>query len=200
LLKSAFEKMKISEGEQMEDTVIQRAQLGDQQAFQQLIEAYNAIAWRTARVLLSEQVAVEDVIQEVWLDVWRGLSRFQRGRPFRPWLLTIVANRCHMVTRHRQEPTQAFDSAEGEPALYADDVLEHILRLEEDVELQLALEIVSAEQRRVLELRFFADLDLSEIALITNVPLGTVKSRLHRALASLRLHLGSTEKACKETN
>jgi len=56
----------------MEDTIIQRAQMGDQLAFQQLIEAYNAIAWRTVQVLLPDRMAAEDVMQEVWLDVWRG--------------------------------------------------------------------------------------------------------------------------------
>ena len=183
-----------------EDTIIQRTQMGDQLAFQQLIEIYNAIAWRTAQVLLFDRAVVEDVMQEVWLDVWRGLPRFQRGRSFRPWLLTIVANRCRMITRRRKAALQPLDSDEAEQLLSVDDVLEHVLRLEEDVELQLALEIVSAEQRRVLELRFFADLDLNEIALITNTPLGTVKSRLHRALASLRRQLRSTEEACKGTN
>ena len=180
----------------MEDTIIQLAQTGDQEAFQQLIETYNG----TAQVLLPDQMAVEDVMQEVWLDVWRGLSRFQKGRSFRPWLLTIVANRCRMTMRRRKGPLQTLDTAEAEQILSVDDVLEHVLRLEEDVELQIALETVSAEQRRVLELRFFADLNLNEIALITNTPLGTVKSRLHRALNSLRLRLRSTEEAYKETN
>jgi RNA polymerase sigma-70 factor, ECF subfamily len=117
----------------MEDTIIQLAQMGDQEAFQQLIETYNAIAWRTAQVLLPDQSVVEDVMQEVWLDVWRGLSRFQRGRSFRPWLLTIVANRCRMTMRRRQGPLQAIDTAEVEQILSVDDVLEYVLRLEEDV-------------------------------------------------------------------
>ena len=52
----------------MDDAIIQHAQMGDQLAFQQLIEAYNAIAWRTVQVLLPDRAAVEDVMQEVWLD------------------------------------------------------------------------------------------------------------------------------------
>jgi RNA polymerase sigma factor (sigma-70 family) len=184
----------------MEDSIILHAQLGDQSAFQQLIEAHNAIAWRTAQVLLPGRAAVEDVMQEVWLDVWRGLPRFEQGRPFRPWLLTIVANRCRMTTSRRQRSIQPLDTAEAMQLLSVDDVLEHVLRLEEDIELQCALEAVSAEQRQVLELRFFVDLDLNEIALITGTPLGTVKSRLHRALNSLRKQLESSKEAYKETN
>ena len=184
----------------MDESIIQRAQLGDQLAFQQLIGEYHAIAWRTARVLLPDRAAIEDVMQEVWLDVWRGLPRFQRERQLRPWLLTIVANRCRMLLRRHRLPTLALDDIEMEQIVAVDDVLEHILRLEADGELQLALETLSAEQRCVLELRFFADLDLSEIALITNVPLGTVKSRLHRALHNLRIHLRPVADACKETH
>jgi len=95
----------------MEDNIIQRAQMGDQVAFQQLIETYNTIAWRTAQVMLPDRATVEDVIQEVWLDVWRGLPRFQQDRQFRPWLLTIVANRCRMATRRRKVPTMRLNIA-----------------------------------------------------------------------------------------
>jgi DNA-directed RNA polymerase specialized sigma24 family protein len=67
----------------MEDMIIHQAQLGDQLAFQQLLLAYHALAWRTARVLLPDRTSAEDVLQEVWLDVWRGLPRFM-------WLLLGV--------------------------------------------------------------------------------------------------------------
>jgi RNA polymerase sigma-70 factor, ECF subfamily len=182
----------------MEDSTVFRAQMGNQVAFQQLIETYNTIAWRTARVLLPDRATVEDVMQEVWLDVWRGLPRFQPDRQFRPWLLTIVANRCRMATRSRKVSTMTLDIASAELLVHTDDVLEHILHLEEDAELQLALATLSVEQQRVLQLRFFADLDLGEIALITSTPLGTVKSRLHRGLNSLRIYLQSVTEACKE--
>ncbi|HLI70585.1 MAG TPA: RNA polymerase sigma factor [Ktedonobacteraceae bacterium] len=184
----------------MEEQTIHQAQMGDQLAFQRLIEAYHTIAWRTARVFLPDAATAEDVLQEAWLDVWRSLPRFQRGREFRPWLLTIVANRCRVVLRRRKLPTLALDGSGLEQAMQADDVLEQILHLENDIELQLALEMLSAEQQRVLELRFFAGLDLAEIAQITNAPLGTVKSRLHRALASLRTHLQPVGESHKETN
>lgn len=184
----------------MEDSTIQRAQVGDQLAFQQLIEAHHLIVWRTVQVLLPDQADVEDVMQEVWLDVWRGLAHFQPGRPFRPWLLTIAANRCHMLTRRRRGVTQTLDTPEAEQLLAIDNVLEDLLRLEKDVELHLALKSVPVEQLQVLELRFFADLDLNEIALIMGIPLGTVKSRLHRALNVLRKQLTSTQTAYKEVN
>lgn len=184
----------------MEDSTIQRAQMGDQLAFQQLIEVYQLIVWRTVQVLLPDQADVEDVMQEVWLDVWRGLPNFQPERPLRPWLLTIAANRCHMLTRRRRGPTQALDTPEAEQLLAIDNVLEDVLRLEKDLELHVALKSLPIEQRQILELRFFADLDLNEIALIMGIPLGTVKSRLHRALNYLRKQLSSMQEAYKEIN
>lgn len=135
--------------------------------------------------------AAEDAAQDAWLDVWRGLSRFERGRPLRPWLLTVVANRCRMAARGR--PPAGISSPLGSPEAEAlVDPASHDSPpdghwLDED--LAAALKALPVEQERVLALRFFADLELSEIATVTNVPLGTVKSRLHRALDTLRARL-----------
>ena len=176
----------------MEETIIHLAQKGDQRAFQQLVDIYHDVAWRTARVLLSERTTAEDALQDAWVDAWRGLPRFQTGRPFRPWLLTIIANRCRMIARRRNVPTIPLDSAEIDGLLNVDDVLKHVLHQERGAELQAALTTLPSEQQRVLALRFFAGLELNEIALATATPVGTVKSRLHRALNTLRTHVQVT--------
>ncbi len=177
----------------MEDDIIQRAQRGDQRAFQQLVEGYSDLAWRTARVLLAERAAAEDAVQEAWLDTWRGLPRFQLARPFRPWFLTLVANRCHMAARRHNVATTPLDDVDANELAGADDIHKHLLAVETGTEVRAMLATLSIEQQRVLELRFFADLDLEEIALVTGTPLGTVKSRLHRALGSLRAQLQVTQ-------
>ncbi len=174
----------------MENDLIQRAQQDDQQAFQQLVELYGQLVWRTAYALLADRSQVEDAVQEAWLDVWRGLKNYQHTRPFRPWLLTTVANRCRKVMRKHVVPQLPLENG----AMLADayDAEAHVLRQEADVELLTALAILSPEQRRILELHFFAGLVLSEIALVTDTLLGTVKSRLQRALDALRMHLRQT--------
>src|SRR5579859_1607414 len=96
----------------MEDMIIHHAQIGDQRAFQQLVETYNSVAWRTACVLLSNRAAAEDVMQEAWIDAWRGLPHFQHGRPFRPWLIALVVNRCRMAGRRLNLPTVALDEVD----------------------------------------------------------------------------------------
>lgn len=110
------------------------------------------------------------------------MPRFQHGRPLRPWLLTILANRCRMGLRKRQLPQLSLDE-ESEPTAAADPIF--VVADSREYLIQL-LSGLPPEQKRVLELRYFADLELAEIAHVTGWPLGTVKSRLHRALASLR--------------
>ncbi len=175
----------------MEDALIRRAQAGEQSAFRALVEQYTPVAWRVARALLAERGAAEDTLQEAWLDAWRGLPQLDPARPFRPWLLTIVANRCRMQARRRSLPTRTLDDelAERLPAL---DDLSALGESGDDEALYNALATLSAERRRLLALRYQAELELAEIAQVCDLPLGTVKSRLSRTLAELRARLGVT--------
>ena len=173
----------------MEEALIRRAQLGDTAAFRQLVEAHTALAWRTARALLPTRAAAEDALQESWVDVWRGLASFRPDRPFRPWLLAVVANRCRMSARRHTLATVPLPPGESSVFAGPDEAANTALRDEADAELRAALARLPEDQRRVLELRYFVELDLSEISAVTDVPLGTVKSRLHRALGALRAAL-----------
>jgi RNA polymerase sigma-70 factor (ECF subfamily) len=176
-----------------EDDLIRRARQGDQDAFRQLVEIYGMLTERTARVLLSDRSDAEDAVQEAWLDAWRGLAGFELGRPFRPWLLTVVGNRCRMVARRRKLTSVPFDDVLYDridaPTQLQANPFGSIEAYYED--LQEAVESLDGEHRRLLALRFYADLQLDEIAELLNVPLGTVKSRLHRTLQTLRLRLQS---------
>ncbi len=177
----------------MEEAPIARAQAGDEAALRQAMEFYAPLVWRTALVLLADRAAAEDAVQEAWIDVWKGLPRFQVGRPFRPWLLAIVANRCRMTARRHVLPMVSLDEEDADEISGDDDVLEAAVREESHAELAAVLEQLPEDQRRILQLRYFADLELAEIALVLGVPLGTVKSRLHRALAALRRLLAASE-------
>jgi len=166
--------------------IIRRAQRGDQQAFQVLLETYHTVALRTANVFVADRTMAEDIVQEAWLDVWKALPRFQRERPFRPWLLTIVANRCRKVLRQKGPLTVSIDISEIEMLIDPDDMELHISQMEQAQRLRHLLAQLPAEQQHILQLRYFAQLELAEIALIIEVPLGTVKSRLHRSQQALR--------------
>src|SRR5467141_1386264 len=77
-----------------EDDLIQRAACGDQEAFRQLWEAHHAVAMAAALRLCHHRSLAEDITQGTFLLAWRGLPRFQRGSPFRPWLMRILYRRA----------------------------------------------------------------------------------------------------------
>jgi RNA polymerase sigma factor (sigma-70 family) len=186
----------------MEENLIRRAQAGDQAAFRTLVEGYLPVAWRICRILLADRGMAEDALQEAWIDVWTALPRVDGARPLRPWLLTVVANRCRMAARRRGIPTVPLD-ADLVERLHGVDSVAHELELRDRYQtevtlyaaLQAALSTLSRDQRQLLGLRYQAELELGEIALVIGVPIGTVKSRLHRTLAALRAQLTSSQPA-----
>jgi RNA polymerase sigma-70 factor (ECF subfamily) len=167
--------------------LVERARRGDRAAFRGLYEAHAATARRVARALLADPAAAEDAAQDAWVDAWRGLPRFLPGRPFRPWLVALVANRCRMTARRRA--VDRLDPGAAERLADRADVAAQATAGLVDPLLVAALAALPPAQRRVLELRVLADLDLAEIAAATGRPVGTVKSRLHRAVAALRIAL-----------
>ncbi len=173
----------------MENDLIRRIQAGDQNAFGELIELYTALAGRVTRVLISDRFLAEDALQEAWLDVWRNLTSFQPERPFRPWLLTIVANRCRKNARRVKASHISLDASFVEELKDTTDLEARVLQAADFAEVTTALAELKIEQQQVLALRFFAELELEEIAALMKTPLGTVKSRLHRALCTLRTQL-----------
>ena len=178
----------------MDEYDILRAQAGDTDAFRALVDRFTPVAWQVACILMSDRGHAEDALQEAWLDVWRGLPGFDPARPFRPWLLAIVANRCRMRARRRGLPEMTLDDAlcealpdhQGEALPLAD----HMNDALED-----ALAGLPPDSRQLLALRFQAELDLAEIATYCSLPLSTVKSRLYRILAVLRKQLTRRESA-----
>jgi RNA polymerase sigma-70 factor (ECF subfamily) len=135
----------------------------------------------------------EEITQGAFLLAWRGLARFQAGSPFRPWLMRIlyrhaldVMEKQHFYLRPvllNDIPEEPFD-ADGLPEQV--DLQEQVARRDE---VRQALEQLGAEQRRVIALRYGADLTEADIAQVLGWPVGTVKSRLNRARERLRVLL-----------
>jgi RNA polymerase sigma-70 factor (ECF subfamily) len=175
--------------------LIRSAQAADQEAFRALVERYRLPVLRTARILLADSVIAEDVAQEAWVNAWRALSQFDLKRPFRPWILRIVANCCRMELRRRHGADATLDLVEPELLSDQSDLLADVVRQEEYAALDDAISSLPPGQRQIVALRYRADLDLGEIALVTGLPLGTVKSRLSRALAAIRERVRSANLA-----
>ena len=170
----------------MDEDFIELARRGDSEAFHQIIISYHPLIWRMARTLLNNPAMAEDACQEIWIDAWRGLPSFTAGHAFRPWLLTIAAHRCHKLLRQRYQSQESFAATLMPDIADPATPLADIFHSETRQELYRAITLLPCEQQQVITLRYFADLDLAEIAAVLNVPIGTVKSRMHRAMVTLR--------------
>ncbi len=174
------------------------ARTGDSEAYEELVRRYQQVSFRTAFLIVRSAVDAEDATQEAFVKAYRALARFRAGAPFRPWILTIVANearnrRRSAARRHELAPFPAW-SAEGasatseprDPAASPEEVAERHER--RDV-LLAAMRGLSEDDREVIAYRWFLDLSEAEMADVMGIPRGTVKSRLSRAMSRLRAQL-----------
>lgn len=124
----------------------------------------------------------EDLAQEIWLAIFRGLPSLLDTSKFRPWAFRIARDRIYRDFRKRKLPVQSFDEIEPED-LGEIEPPESTIDLEE---LHLCLGTLSPEHRETLVLRYFEDMDYEEIARVMGSTLGTVRSRIHYAKRALR--------------
>lgn len=175
-----------------EDDLIQEAACGSQEAFRQLWESHHGVAMAAALRLCHHRMMAEEITQGAFLRAWRGLPRFQAGSPFRPWLMRILYRHALDVMekqRAYQQPLSWEELSQAQDQSVAcghGDMQEEVARREE---VRQALAKLKPDQRRVVALRYGADLTELEIAHVLGWPVGTVKSRLNRARERLRKQL-----------
>jgi RNA polymerase sigma-70 factor (ECF subfamily) len=162
-----------------ERRLVRDAQQGSAEAFEELFRLHWASAYRAAWLVVHDAAAAEDIAQESFLGAVRALDRFDRSRPFGPWLHRIVVNRAIDAARARAlrreaHPAAAEEMAAAEPPSS---------RLSD--ELTLALGELVPDQRAVIALRYLLEYTPGEIAALLELPRGTVNSRLRRALDRL---------------
>lgn len=173
---------------------------GDESAFARVYDRYSPILLGLMLRILRSRAEAEDVLQEVFLQVWQRAHSFdaERGRAF-TWLVTLARSRAidrlrSVGSRERAAQRSAEDAPpESEPVEWAD---EAAVRAERAEAVQAALAELPEEQRQVLVLAYLEGMSQSEIAAAKNQPLGTVKTRTRSALRklseSLRVRLGQS--------
>ncbi len=167
-----------------------RAQRGDLHAFNELVLEYESLVYNVCYRILGQQQAAEDAAQDAFVSAWRNIGSF-RGETFRPWLLRIAANLCRDELRRRgRRPSSSLDFAleSGVPEPPDRDLPpeEVTLNAELRTRLQSALDQLPEEQRTAVVLCDVEGLDYTEIAVVMNTSLGTVKSRIARGRLKLR--------------
>ena len=166
-----------------DSALIDRLRAGDQSAMADLYDRYSGVVYGVALRVLANATAAEDVVQEVFLQLWRNPQAFDatRGR-LAPWLAVIARNRAidHLRRRPSEEDIDVLPISTG-------------IDLEGAAAQKLAVDKVRGalaqlpqEQRKTLEMAFFEGMTHSEIAGKTGEPLGTVKTRIRTGLLALR--------------
>lgn len=168
-----------------ERVLLLRCQAGDQAALEELVGIYSPRLRYYLRKLLREVDRTEDVLQDVWLQVLRGLPKLADPGAFPAWLYRIARNRACRAFRERRplRPLEEMDLVEET----GDDI-----RLEDADYIHAALDELAPEHREVLVLRFLESMTYENIARVTGCPVGTVRSRIHYAKRALRCALERT--------
>jgi RNA polymerase sigma factor (sigma-70 family) len=177
------------EGRPLDDAqLVEAAQRGDVDAYEELMQRHQTLAYRVAYLITHESADAEDAVQEAFVKAFYALGRFRSGAAFRPWLLRIVSNEARNKRRSAGRRAGLALRASGErPSGDAAPSPEVVaLAGERRAELLDALNRLGEADRLVISYRYFLEMSELEMAEVLGVARGTVKSRLSRALVKLR--------------
>jgi RNA polymerase sigma-70 factor, ECF subfamily len=172
-----------SKGVAIDATLVSAIRSGDEQAMAQLYERYSSIVYSVALRVLGDTGAAEDILQEVFMQLWRSPDAFDASRGSLPgWLAVITRNRAIDSLRKRRPETDITDIVVSiEPDLASKAEWSRVLE-----KIRSVLGGMSAPQRSALEMAFFDGLTHTEIAEKTGEALGTIKTRIRAGLVTLR--------------
>jgi RNA polymerase sigma-70 factor (ECF subfamily) len=178
--------------ERDEGELVARAQRGEVDAYEELVQRHADIAFRTACLIAGNAADAEEAAQDAFLKAHAALGRFRTGSPWRPWLLRIVANEARNRRRAagRRGRAEARAAHDARAAAISGSSEAAVLLAERDGTLRAALATLEARDREAIYLRYFLDLSEAEMAAALGCRPGTVKSRLARALERLRSRVG----------
>ena len=168
---------------------------GDRRSFEELYDRFSGVLFSTAYRVLNNQEAAEDVLQDVFIQIWEKAPLYDpsRGKPM-TWAITLTRNKAIDRLRSTQRRTRLQDAMqrESETAEQFDDRSSFDSASTGDTNklVREAIQTLSKEQREAIELAFFSSLTQMEIAERLNEPLGTVKARIRRGMMRLRDLLG----------
>jgi RNA polymerase sigma factor (sigma-70 family) len=171
-----------------QDAAILELQRGDLAGLAVLVKLHQLKALRTAYGILGDRAAAEDVVADAFLRVVDGIAAFRPERPFEPWFYRIVVNLSIDYRRKARRSETRSEMPSQRSAASADlDARELRILVAQKIE-----DLPRAE-RAALVLRYYLDMDEASMATVLDCPVGTVKSRLHRARERLRVSLSDAE-------
>jgi RNA polymerase sigma-70 factor, ECF subfamily len=166
-----------------------RCQVGDRTALEELIARLHPRLRGFLQKLLAGPGDVDDVAQDVWLDVFRGLPKLQNVNSFLPWLYQIARNRAYRLLRRRDTHMASIENMDR----VADEEPDAEFSAEDAGRVFEALDRLTPEHREILLLRFIEQMSYDDLAQVIGCPVGTVRSRIHNAKRGLRTILEHEE-------
>lgn len=175
--------------------LLERFCQGDQEAFREIVGRYKNSLYSFLKQFLNQHELVEDVFQETFLQLYASRTSFDPSKPLRPWLFTIAANKAKDALRKTQRATTvSIGSLVGSDEISFEDMLnslrcqteqpiEQLERQEMAVKVNQVISRMPEPLREILILAYFNKFSYKQMADILSIPIGTVKSRLHSAVA-----------------
>jgi len=164
--------------------LVDQAMRGDQEAFARLVDASIDRCYAVATLILRDREAAQDAVQEAFVSAWRDVASLRDPGAWDAWLyrLTVWACYRHARKRRRRSTVELRAIPDHDPVGDPDLAIE----VAERDEIERRLGELPVDQSAVIVVHFFLDLPLTDAARVLDIPVGTAKSRLHRALRSLR--------------
>lgn len=181
-----------------EGLLIRKLRERDEKAFREIVERYRDTVYNLTYRMLGNREEAEDVSQEVFITVFKSIESFRGDSKFSTWLYRIAVNHCknrikYLSRRHDRDQSEYDEEVMRDQAAGAATAPAPVQRPDKQLEgveleqiMQRCIAALDEEQRLVVVLRDVEDLSYEEICAITNLPVGTVKSRLHRARLALK--------------
>ncbi|MGD7046014.1 sigma-70 family RNA polymerase sigma factor [Jeotgalibacillus proteolyticus] len=159
---------------------VQKAILGDDTAFLQIIHLYKIDLYKTALAFLKDEEEALEAVQEVTYRAYKSISSLKNPAYIKTWLIRITINYCQ--DERKKNKQEIFNEDKINQIASEDDYL--------FVELEDAMQMLDDNERELLHLKYFSDLKIKDIAALWNRPEGTIKTWLTKALAKLKEHMG----------
>ena len=180
-------------GERVDEELVARAQGGDRDAFEHIVNVSFDRCHAVAMRLLRDSQLAEDAVQQAMVNVWRDLPRLRDPARYDAWSYKLLVRACY--AEYKKAPPWMPGLEEGSPAEPRTGD-EYRAVIDRD-QLERGFRRLSMDHRSVVVLHHYLDLPLDEVGRILDIPTGTVKSRLHRALAEMRAALEADTRAAE---
>ncbi|MBS9803770.1 sigma-70 family RNA polymerase sigma factor [Bacillus toyonensis] len=166
--------------------LIQLTLSGNKEAYSELYDKTIQEVYKTAHFLIEDKTDVDDVVQEIYIQLYESLRKYDSEKPFRPWLIGLAIKQIHSYRRKRWMRLRIIKKAEEQRKPVQIDFSNDVVSKISNKKLIELIHKLPYKLKQVIILRYLHDYSQEEVAQILYIPIGTVKSRIHAALKKLR--------------